>query len=846
MNPTEPAPSSPASPEAADADREERSRREVRRVAERLRRQVRELDVAHTVSREAGAPLEWQLDPEPLVLDASTWDTIESAVRQRARLVNCLLADVYGAQETLRLRLVPPDLVLGDAYFRRPCVGLEPRRASLATVLRLDLIRDVGGRWVFFETYANTPIGLSYAVQNRRLLAQERGDFYAGLPEFRSVINFPIRLLDQLKRLSPRETENPNVVVLTPGPQDNAYFEHSFLARKMGLPLAQGGDLLVLDEGVYFKTVAGLVPVDVIYRRLNDDHIDPVVFPTTRSTGVPGLVASIRAGRVALANSIGVGLADNRALEAYVPRLLRYFLGEKPVLPGVPTYYCADVDQFGVVLDDTDGELALLPAQALPADLPGFLPGRSLDERARVLAALRSAPQAYVARRVPEPDHARTSLGDRTHRATHLSCFALCDGRKIDVMPGGLVRLLPRQPTEDLPVWQVGVTADLVVLTPPEGAPPEPPTRPPEQVRPLLLGSRAADNLFWAGRYAERAEATARILSIVEDVGLEEITRRERAAWFPVWRAMVEATGHGPILGPTGQEWYTPELAWHMTLEAANAASVLSNVRAARDNLRLSRDIFSPETWRLLSRLDKHLGEVVTRAGRPGGRRPEVIEQAIGSTLDAMAAFFGTFDRTMLHDISWHFFQIGVQLERAIMTTTALQHVITDLEQSVRDRSREEADLSAFVRMLSSQDAYRRTYQARAEPLLVAELFLRNEHAPKSVHACVRGLRDSLEEISRVTGSEDDAPLLDVRKLLQGFVGLDLERFFTRRTDSPRYQSEPQPVVPSVPAAPAGRPPASLGLWLTDLLARLRELGSGLHDFYLSHQARLLPPRVQG
>ncbi|MGH8018685.1 MAG: circularly permuted type 2 ATP-grasp protein [Opitutaceae bacterium] len=826
-------PPQPGSSSARDGGRD---------LAARLRRGVRELDAAYTIGAVPEAErLEWSISPQPILIEAAEWRTIEAAVRQRARLVNCLLDDLYGKQETLRHRLLPPELVLADPFFRRACAGLEPGRASKATLLRFDLARTAAGGWMFLETFANTPIGAAFAVQNRRLMLQENAEYYAALPDFQRIIDFPVRLLDHLRRLAPGGNERPNIVVLTAGPHDPAYLEHSFLARKMGLPLAQGGDLFVLEQRVYFKTVAGLVPVDVVYRRINDSDVDPVVFPTSLLTGIPGLIGSIRAGRVAVANAIGAGVADSRALEAYFPRLLRFFLGERPVLPGVPTLYCGDIDQLAVVRDDTEARLSLEPAQVSRADLPRYARGGSPRERKRALGAMRRQPHACVARDLPEPGALQAPRPARQR----LSCFALCEGRRIEVMSGGLLRFLPVKLRTDPPGWQAGDTADLVVLSPGDGPPAPEPGRPPERVKPLLLGSRAADSLFWAGRYAERAEGTARILSIIGDVGLEEISRRERPSWFPVWQGVLEATGHGGVMRPGGPAWFTPALAWHMTLDANNPSSLLRAAGSARYNTLQCRDYFSPETWGVINRLCEALDDLA-RGTRTSAARRMLAREAVGRVLDGFAAFFGTADRTMLHDTGWQFFQTGMHLERALMTCASLKHALLEAEAAERDNRREDADLTALVRMLSSQDAYRRTYHARTEPLFVAELFLLNRQAPKSIHACLDHVSECLATVSRLTGQGDDPPLAEVRAILTLLDGLDLGRVFSQRTDSPRFErgeGARRRATVAVARMVSKREGGSetLAGWLDRLLDRINNLGTALHDFYFSHEARLAP-----
>ncbi|HEX2100548.1 MAG TPA: circularly permuted type 2 ATP-grasp protein, partial [Candidatus Synoicihabitans sp.] len=302
---------------------------QLRALRNRLRLSIRDAgltDLAHHPG-EHGDHAFWELEPTPLVIAASEWSVLELALRQRARLTNAFLIDLYAGQQVLKAGILPPEIALADPYYRRPCLGLTPERTAPATLLRFDLVRTENG-WMFTDTQANTPIGLSYAVQNRRFLTQEAAEAYRSLPEYHSIINFPLQLLDALRALAPRATRAPSIIMLTTGPRFPFFSEHSFLARKMGLPLAQGDDLLVIDNCVYFKTVAGLERVDVIYRRLNDTHIDPVVFSTDRTTaGIPGLMQCIRAGNVVIANAIGTGVAESRALLAYTAPLTRFYLG---------------------------------------------------------------------------------------------------------------------------------------------------------------------------------------------------------------------------------------------------------------------------------------------------------------------------------------------------------------------------------------------------------------------------------------------------------------------------------------------------------------------------------------
>ena len=780
----------------------------------------------------------WKLEPTPLVLSAEEWAPLEAGLRQRARLVNTLLVDLYRGQQALRDRILPPEAVLSDPFFRRPCLGLDPERANPATLLRFDLVRTPEG-WRCVQTRSNTPIGLSYTVQNRRFMTQEAGDLYRALPDYHSVINFPLQLLGALRGLAPRDRASPSIVVLTAGPGDAFYSEHSFLARKMGLPLARGDDLLVLDNTVYFKTVSGLERVDVIYRRLNDAHIDPVVFSTDRETaGIPGLLQCIRAGRVAIANSIGTGLAESRVIEAYLPRLCRFYLGEKLLLPAPETYACGDPDRLEQILDQPD-RLVVRPAHespdnytvARPAHRKALLTAKGLDP------VVRQNPHAFVAQIEPVAlaIDGRRPGGRSSAEPFCLSTFVLTDDRQHDVFPGGLVRIGSALP----PVGRVGETADALVLLGSHnsgGVADLENHDPGEPSRPARLGSRAAESLFWLGRYLERAEATARMLAILDDVALEEIPARDRRHWLPVWRGLLEATGHSSTARLDARsrphETFGADLAWRLTLDPDTSGSVISAVGSALYNASQLRDYLSPEAWSVLTRLRARLDQVRNRPIPDSPTAAEETRRLLAGeseriVMEKIPAFLATADHTMLHDAAWHFLRLGVLLERSIMTCSALRHVLAAHAKPEASRPahyRDNPELSALLRMLGSPDAYRRLYQARSQPRYVAEFFLQQPDAPHGLFHLVHEMKRSLLAIRQESdvSASPGAPEQAAQDLLLYLLELKPARHFVGDADLP-----------------------PLDKLLSACLDRLYGLYPVFNDHHFSHQARLSPAEAQ-
>jgi uncharacterized circularly permuted ATP-grasp superfamily protein/uncharacterized alpha-E superfamily protein len=784
----------------------------------------------------------WQLEPTPLVLEATDWALLESALAQRARVVNAFLSDIYHNQEILKAKVLPPEVVLTDPYYRRPCLNLDPKRESPATLLRFDLVKTTEG-WCFADTRANTPVGLSYAVQNRRFLTQEMGGLYGSLPEYHSIINFPLQLLDVLHQLSPRPPEKTSMVVLTSGPRDPFFSEHSFLARKMGLPLARGDDLLVLDNCVYFKTIAGLERVDVIYRRLNDAHIDPVVFSTDReSVGIPGLLQCIRSGNVVVANAIGCGLAENRSLEAYWPRLLRFYLGEKALLPSLPTCSCGDNDQLESILDSS-GDWRIRPIHDPKlGDLLSETPQNPLLGPGGLSRAVLENPYHFVAQKNVVFAPLETAAPGRAPGFV-FSAFVLSHARRASVLPGGLVRL----GSDDTPIDRVGVTADAIVLQGTTGGVRDSADREAPVVGTPhgALGSRAAENLFWLGRYLERAEATARMQSIFDDVALEEIPARDRRRWSPVWRGLLEATGHGAekiTARANPQTALSTDLAWRMALDGSHPSSIFSSVNAACENARQLRDYVSPEAWTILNRLQTKLAglrraESLARPKVESARalahaednRRKNAQIAIQFALTDLNAFLGTAERTMLQDAGWQFLRMGLHLERATMTCSSLRHILGALDAAASlppltsgpNQPRDNPELSALLRMLGSQDAYRRLYQTRSEPRLVAQLFLQQPDAPRSIFHNLHQIKTSLRAIQLDLREEEEPSSIAVGETLQFLASLRVEQHFA---NAPK---------------PTDEKTEKLAALLSELLDRLYRLHSIVSDHYFSHQARL-------
>lgn len=403
----------------------------------------------------------------PRIIPNSEWRSIEEGLEQRVRALNEFLLDVYGAQRILRDGVIPRELVEGCMHFRKDFIGFRPPRDIYIHIAGIDIVRDEAGIYRVLEDNVRCPSGISYVLENRLVMKHLFPDLFADM-RVRPVDHYTTQLLHNLRFLAPDARENPEVVLLTPGIYNSAYFEHCFLSLQMGVELVEGRDLVVESDRVYMKTTTGLEPVDVIYRRVDDDFLDPEVFRSDSVLGVGGLVRAYRSGNVALANAIGTGVADDKAIYAYVPKMIEYYFGAAPILPQVPTYLCAQEDDRRYVLD----HLPELVVKSVGASggygmLMGPMSTRAQQDefRQRIL----THPREYIAQPVVRLSLHPTCLyepgGQMRLAPRHIDLrpFVLW-GETITVSPGGLTRVALKEGSLIVNSSQGGGSKDTWVL----------------------------------------------------------------------------------------------------------------------------------------------------------------------------------------------------------------------------------------------------------------------------------------------------------------------------------------------------------------------------------------------
>ena len=387
----------------------------------------------------AGTERIFPFDLIPRIVPADEWDHIESGLKQRVHALNAFIDDIYHDQKILRDGVIPRDLVLSAVSYRKQCHGLNPPWRVWCHVTGTDLVRDRDGVYYVLEDNLRVPSGVSYVLENREVLKTIFPAVFEGL-SVRPVNDYPSHLLEMLESIAPGAPANPSVVLLTPGIYNSAYFEHSFLAQQMGIQLVEGRDLLVDGGRVFMRTTKGLERVDVIYRRIDDDFLDPEAFREDSALGVAGLMAAYRGGRVALANAPGNGVADDKVIYAYVPEIIRYYEGADAILPNVPTYLCWRDSDRAYVLDHL-GELVVKSANESGGYGMLVGPHSTTKQQEEFAEKIQANPRNYIAQPTLALSRVPTIVGDHFEgRHVDLRPYILC-GKDIYVLPGGLTRV---------------------------------------------------------------------------------------------------------------------------------------------------------------------------------------------------------------------------------------------------------------------------------------------------------------------------------------------------------------------------------------------------------------------
>ena len=762
-----------------------------------------------------GVERPWNLSPIPFLLAESDWEPLEVGLGQRARLLDRWLADLYGPGRTLAEGLVPPEIILGNPLFLRACHGLTPVGEKWLPIYGADVIRGRDGNFMVLDDRTQAPSGAGYALENRIIISSILPDAFREC-NVQRLASFFRTLRETLVTLAPHNRDNPRVVVLTAGPNNATYFEQSYLAQYLGYPLVNGADLTVRDDRVYLKTLEGLSPIDVIMRRLNDDQCDPLELQPDSLSGVPGLVEAARSGHVALANPLGTGLLQTPAILPYLERLCRVLLGEPLRLPSVQTVWCGEPEG----LKQAE---AWFPDSVVKPTFPSgyvhpiFTAQLSHQERSELWARIQTTPSKYVVQERVQPSSAPVlSEGQLEGRPLVLRGFTVASDDRYIAMPGGLSRVADSKTGSEVSMQLGAGSKDTWVIS--DQAVSNFSLRRPHHEPVLLsrggsdLPSRAADNLYWLGRYAERAEGVAR-LSRVISVRLSELATGadydNSSEFEPLLRALTAQTSlnySAPLAkSPAASIQVATSLLSEAVFGESNPGSLKVVLRSAANAGRLVRDRISTDTWRVLTACS----EAVQRNDLLLARDPLVaLQETLNRVVLRLAAFSGLAVESMTRGHAWSFLDMGRRLERAMTLVTLLRGSLGD------PCERESTLLEAILEVADSVMTYRRRYLANLQTTAVVDLLVADETNPRSVAFQIEALARHIDALPPSGDGLRSPQERITMRLLTDLRLMDVERVCTHGERRRR---------------------SDLSKFLVDLATRIPALSDCLSDRYLNH-----------
>ncbi len=771
---------------------------------------LREMGVSHHWSQ--GIPRQpWHCDLLPHLFSPAEWERIVAGLRQRLTAFEYLLRDLHGRREILRSGVLPVHAVLGSAHYLNASVGLPLPHGSYLHLCGVRLRRNAHGDFSVQHHQFGRPSGISYMMQNRRALARVLPEFFQDTA-VRSLAETPLALIEAW-RAAAREVADPSVVLLSPGIDSPFYSDHSFLARRMGIPVVQGGDLLVLDTRVYLKTVRGLRRVDVIYNQIPEVWLDPLVFKKGSHLGVPGLVHCVRAGTVKVINAIGSQLADDRVLLCFAPKIIRFYLGEEALLPSTPTLWLGDIDQCEMVLDRID-DYHIQPVDADDSSDMSHSSAENLAQRVRKDAS------RYVAQLKGQQGVTRRyEAGKAAELEVDHLVFAMRQEHSFEVFPGALTRIFKEARWDTKDSWVQGSDVDSPAVSPA-------PRRISEMSVPSRnVTSRVAESFYWMGRYLERAYHQAYLIQVVETLESEELNSAERKLYRPMWNRLLP-----PLEKSTGESRrsITTRLDRYRLVLAREPGSVVSTFGRAMANAESVQESLSPESWAALSDLSVLFQKTKFRSNLADEECARIARRLSETVTQRIPQFFAVAARTVLGDDGWRFCEVGEMLERAVITANSVLSISKSL---TRQPNPTEIELSAFLRLLGTRDAYRRIYQVRAEPVALLEILWQHPEAPRSVCRCLKACVELLQESCvNDTGGAADA-LRGIEALIHRIRRVDWSQFLNRVPEEDMARAD---------SIAAGAESHRLGPLLNELLDAVLNMHHLISDGFLSHQAYIV------
>ncbi len=713
-------------------------------LAERQRkaqRILRDDGATYNVSSEPLASRTWALDPVPLLIDSEEWGAIEAGLIERAELFDLILKDIYGPRELIRRGLLPPELIYSHPGFLRPCHGIRVPGDQQLIFHSVDMVRDAGGEICIIGDRTQAPSGAGYALENRAVMSRVLPSLFRDSHVHRlSMFFHALRL--KLTALAPAG-DIPQVVILTPGAYSETYFEHAYLANYLGYPLVQGGDLTVRNGRVWMKSLAGLKPVDVILRRVDDHYCDAVELQSDSRLGVPGLLDVVRSGGVVVVNPLGSGVLENPALLKYLPAVGKFYFGREPRLRAAETFWCGDAGDRAHVLANLD-HLIVKPVFRGRAYGSVFGSELSAADKERWRQKLTAEPLLYVAQSYQPPARSPAWKDGRLmSRPFVLRSFAVANATSYTVMAGGLTRVGMTDAERIITNQSGSASKDTWVLAselerqvslwvgnaPVAGV----------EGEDAHLPSRVAENLFWMGRYAVRAEMVLRLLRTVF-VQLNNVDQLTFKTQDLLLRAITQITNAHPGFEAAAARHDPEAELLAVILDDTRTGTLAANLNAMLTCSEEVKEILSADTQRVLNDVRDQMAGL--RASLRGGL-PSAPEQGLDPLVTTLLALAGLGQASMIRGMDWVFLHLGRNLEKSLQTTILLRALLVpeldDAEQAVV--------LEAALLTAEMLITYRRRYRAHADVGHGLELLMLDDRNPRALLYQMKQLSEYLDRL---------------------------------------------------------------------------------------------------
>lgn len=777
---------------------------------------LRDDGATYNLSADPLAAKTWELDPIPMLIPSDEWSVIESGLIERAELLNLVLKDIYGARELLRQAVIPPEIIYGHPGFLRQCQDISMPGEHQLTMHAADMVRGPDGRITIIGDRTQAPSGAGYALENRTVMSRVMPSIFRDSQVHRLALFFQ-SLRTTLASLA-SDSDNPQIVILTPGAYSETYFEHTYLSNYLGYPLVQGSDLTVRDGHVWLKSLNGLSKVDVILRRVDDSFCDPVELKSNSFLGIPGLVEVIRAGNVVVSNPLGSGILETPALLKYLPQISQHFLGRELTLPSVDTWWCGDKEDLSYIKSNLD-DLIIKPAMRQMGNPSVYGHLLTKEKRVEVLAKIEKAPHLYVAQSYIAPSYMPSwQNGQINSRPSIFRSFTVSNQSAnqctYSVMAGGLTRVGLSE-SDTVVTNQAGSQSkDTWILA----------SEPEKQISLIEdqasqvdlahesnLPSRVVENLFWMGRYAERAESSLRLIRTIfmQMNGIEPLPAKCKELLL---QALSQQTNCLPgfmdkkLLENPDQELI------NIILANDRPSSIKSSLLALLTSSEEVKEMLSADTHRIINDLRDNLYDL-ERSFISG--LPSAPEESLDPLVTTLLALSGLSHESMLRGVGWKFQEIGRRTERALQTSRLLKSLLS----TALPRSQQQQILESVLLSVEALITFRRRYRTQTDVAHGLDLLMLDATNPRSIFYQLERLKNHYLSLPQ-SGSLKPGLSPGEKLLIKSLNQVQLADLETIAKYNPDTQSRNE-----------------LENLMGEIITQLEEFSTVLSDQYFDHQS---------